>query len=499
MAAKKLTNFPSILLIFMLILPIEAWDSNELELFDLIEEINKNFYEVMGVEQGVSIGELKKAYRRLSLLIHPDKNKEPDAEEKFRQLVAIYEVLKDDGKRQLYDNVLQNGLPTWHQPIYYYRRVRKMSLLELVILLFILTTGGQYILAWSMYIERKYELEEVLLSKFKKKMEKKRKSNKTNDCKDLMMDELDRLPKPRCQDLLPFQMVYFLVYVFKSLPSCYQKLREIRIKQEEEEEEFNAESDEQVVRVRKPHRKPFFQFPDLNSGCVLESVEEPEARDERKFMEVLNNNEDQFETDYGKKKSSRKHGEWTEEELIALTKAINKFPGGVPGRWEKIADAVDRTVSEVLVMSKKLKSSTLNAGLGFSSAVQGITGSVEVDVVQSTSKHSLANGGDTWDGSLDTSVKTQKANVLHRNVQTIRDEPVVLAENESSQNEDAMWSQPQQKALELALVQFPKGVDQRWERIAECVSEKSKEECIGRYKLLAELVKRKRQMNVKTC
>lgn len=98
---------------------------DDLELFDLVEEVNKNFYEVLGLDQSASSGDIKRAYRKLSLQLHPDKNKEEDAEAKFRQLVSIYEVLKDENKRKKYHEVLENGLPDWRQPIYYYRRVRK--------------------------------------------------------------------------------------------------------------------------------------------------------------------------------------------------------------------------------------------------------------------------------------------------------------------------------------------------------------------------------------
>ena len=58
--------------------------------------------------------------------------------------------------------------------------------------------------------------------------------------------------------------------------------------------------------------------------------------------------------------------------------------------------------------------------------------------------------------------------------------------------EDA-WSQGQQKALESALIQFPKGSTERWERIANKVPGKTKDLCIQRFKALAEMVKKKRE------
>ena len=56
-----------------------------------------------------------------------------------------------------YDDILVNGLPDWQQPVYYYRRVRKMGLIELAVLLTIILTTGHIITLWSIYIERRFE------------------------------------------------------------------------------------------------------------------------------------------------------------------------------------------------------------------------------------------------------------------------------------------------------------------------------------------------------
>ena len=57
-----------------------------------------------------------------------------------------------------YNDVLVNGLPDWRQPIYYYRRVRKMSVLELTILLLTIATIGQFLYGWAQYIEKQLVL-----------------------------------------------------------------------------------------------------------------------------------------------------------------------------------------------------------------------------------------------------------------------------------------------------------------------------------------------------
>lgn len=53
-----------------------------------------------------------------------------------------------------YDDILVNGLPDWRQPVFYYRRVRKMSNAELAFLLFLILTVGHYAVLWSIYLEK---------------------------------------------------------------------------------------------------------------------------------------------------------------------------------------------------------------------------------------------------------------------------------------------------------------------------------------------------------
>jgi len=73
-------------------------------------------------------------------------------------LVGVYEVLSDAQKRQRYHDVLEFGLPDWKSAVYYYRRVRKMGLLEMAVILFMILTVGQYIVLWAAYAEKKYTI-----------------------------------------------------------------------------------------------------------------------------------------------------------------------------------------------------------------------------------------------------------------------------------------------------------------------------------------------------
>ena len=64
----------------------------------------KDYYQVLGVERGASADELKKAYRKLAMQYHPDRNPDnPEAADNFKELNEAYDVLKDDQKRAAYD------------------------------------------------------------------------------------------------------------------------------------------------------------------------------------------------------------------------------------------------------------------------------------------------------------------------------------------------------------------------------------------------------------
>jgi len=68
----------------------------------------KNYYKILGVEKEVSKLDIKKAYRKLAFKYHPDKNKNADATEKFREITEAYEVLIDPQKRAQYDRIYQS-------------------------------------------------------------------------------------------------------------------------------------------------------------------------------------------------------------------------------------------------------------------------------------------------------------------------------------------------------------------------------------------------------
>lgn len=75
-------------------------------------ELGEEYYEVLGVSRQASTDEIRKAYRKLALKWHPDKNldRREVAEMNFKRLSEAYEVLSDSQKRQVYDNYGKQGL-----------------------------------------------------------------------------------------------------------------------------------------------------------------------------------------------------------------------------------------------------------------------------------------------------------------------------------------------------------------------------------------------------
>ncbi|XP_054262299.1 uncharacterized protein F54F2.9-like [Macrosteles quadrilineatus] len=431
------------LLMIWLVSSALAWDADELEVFDVVEEvgISKNFYELLSVPRDADSSAIKKAFRKLSLVLHPDKNDAPDAEVQFRQLVAVHDILKDKNKRKYYDNVLENGLPDWKQAIYYYRRVRKMGLLEMSVILFVIFSIGQYLYGWANYFEKKLTVEDYVNSKSKKL--KKLKRVKGEAATSSLLEELDSvLVKPSVKDTLPFQIPRWLWFLFVSGPPLlyhsvcdWWRERQLR-KLEELQQPEESEEEVEVVRERAPRKRKTFVLPELSEEQTNGTV--PNAVPKRPSAPPV-----------------IVGGLWTDDDLLELARLVNKHPAGSTERWEKIGEAMNRTPHEVAHMAHKLDDETLKK------LAQKATGE--------------DSGGEEEPPEEPKKVKTKGGKV-------------------KEQETGSTWSQVQQKALEAALAKFPKGAaSDRWEKIAKCVPGKTKEECMLRYKHLVDVVKKKKE------
>ncbi|KAI9533962.1 DnaJ sub B member 1 [Dissostichus eleginoides] len=72
--------------------------------------MGKDYYDILGIKKGASEDDIKKAYRKQALRFHPDKNKSPNAEDKFKEIAEAYDVLSDPKKKDIYDRFGEEGL-----------------------------------------------------------------------------------------------------------------------------------------------------------------------------------------------------------------------------------------------------------------------------------------------------------------------------------------------------------------------------------------------------
>ena len=70
----------------------------------------RDYYEVLGVQKDAPKQDIKRAYRKLAMKYHPDRNKAPEAEEKFKEISEAYAVLSNDEKRSQYDQFGHAGI-----------------------------------------------------------------------------------------------------------------------------------------------------------------------------------------------------------------------------------------------------------------------------------------------------------------------------------------------------------------------------------------------------
>ncbi|KAJ0180767.1 hypothetical protein K1T71_004171 [Dendrolimus kikuchii] len=424
-----------VILFFLLIISVKAWDDGDLEVFDVVEEVNQNFYELLGVTKEATPAEIKSAFKKLTLKLHPDKNDAPDADVQFRNLVSVHNILKDPGKREKYNEVLKNGLPNWRSAIYYYRHVRKMGLAEGSIILFIIITFGQYAVGWAAYVEKRFTAEQILNSRGKK-------HSKKSGFDAGLAEILDQLPKPSIKDTLPFQIPRAVWWLITAIPrGIAEYKRRMKEKEEEakkqkkreEEEKVRAEREAAAAEARAAtagvRKRRGFVPPARDGECLLDPADEPESGPVAVPSPPVITG-----------------GLWTDDDLAELVRLVKKYPGGSSERWERIAEAMCRSVPEVTHMAAKLKENCYK-----------IPGQDEPE-------------------------------------QTVVEPPKKVKTRKTEEVSAGNWSQSQQKALETALAKYPKGgAGDRWQKISSSVPGKTKEECMQRCKYLSDMVRKQKQ------
>src|SRR5208282_504041 len=89
----------------------------------------RDFYDVLGVAKSASDRDIKEAYRRLAFEHHPDRNRSPEAEQRFKEVSEAFSVLSDPEKRALYDAL---GPDKYDDPreVFRYQQEREVAMRE---------------------------------------------------------------------------------------------------------------------------------------------------------------------------------------------------------------------------------------------------------------------------------------------------------------------------------------------------------------------------------
>jgi len=149
-----------------------SWEKEDHEIFDLVTELEAaegkgtTFYSWLDVPSTASTNDIAKAYRKKSMLLHPDKNPNvKGVHERFARLGVISTILRGKESRKRYDFFYKNGVPKWRGTGYYYSRFRP-GLGFVFVFLIILTSGLQYLVQRINY-KRDLERIERIVSKAK--------------------------------------------------------------------------------------------------------------------------------------------------------------------------------------------------------------------------------------------------------------------------------------------------------------------------------------------
>jgi len=170
-------------------------------------------------------------------------------------------------------------------------------------------------------------------------------------------------------------------------------------------------------------------------------------------------------------KGASKTREWSHDEQQLLIKAVNLFPAGTNQRWEVTAEFINqhtqtpeikRNAKETLAKAKEMQSGNF--------AMSSMKEAVNKMAYENVSKG-------------------QKRDIVVESAASQRTE---TAAELLGFNNTAPWGPEEQKLLEQALKTYPASTPERWERISECIPNRSKKDCMKRYKELAELIRAKK-------
>jgi len=151
---------------------------------------------------------------------------------------------------------------------------------------------------------------------------------------------------------------------------------------------------------------------------------------------------------------------WMKDEIVSLQKAVKKFPAGTKMRWEKITEMIKTKPTSQIIQFAHILATSPN--------IKFEEEPIDLNLVLNPKK------------------KSEKSSENEK-------KPEENKKEEVSKEDPENWSEEQQKALENALKKFPSSLpaNERWAKIGQEVSGKTKKQCVDRYKHIAQLIKNK--------
>lgn len=203
-----------------------------------------------------------------------------------------------------------------------------------------------------------------------------------------------------------------------------------------------------------------------------------------------------FETKKAEEQKAKKDSalkapiEWSQENTQLLIKAVNLFPAGTNQRWEVVANFLNQhgtfndekrfVAKDVLNKAKDLQSSDFSK-----SSLKKAANEEAFDQFEKEKKKAANHVDDNSISRSDSGVKLNNGTAKPR-------EETPKPEKEAPK-EERPWTKTEQELLEQAIKTFPVSTSERWEKIADCIPNRTKKDCMKRYKELVELVKAKKQ------
>lgn len=185
--------------------------------------------------------------------------------------------------------------------------------------------------------------------------------------------------------------------------------------------------------------------------------------------------------------------EWTHDNIQLLIKAVNLFPAGTNQRWEIIANFINQhgsfqessskfTARAVLAKAKDLQNTDFSKN-----NLKEVANKQAFDNFKKDKRNVLVVEESEISKKID--IKPNKEAYANGDCESNN---LTNGESKASSKTELPWTAAEQQLLEQALKTYPASTPERWERIAECVPNRSKRDCMKRYKELVEAVKAKK-------